>query len=358
MRFERAARNPSAARLFRPGLLASCGLAVLLVGVVALAVGAGPGEDEAARRDKLNSLSVTEKEELRRKRERFERLDDAEKERLRRLHARLVDSPNRRRLHEVMLRYHEWLKTLSAEQRADLLRLPPEEKIDEIRRLMQQQRSQRFREFVNTPLAPEDVRAIFIWLDQYLARHEEALIDMLSEDFQPRVRRIESPQMRRRMLGMALSKLTEKDDLPLPTDEDLQRLSDQLSPQAREALAEVPNEQKVKLVHQWVRAAVASRLTPHVSNERLLSFYREQRDKLDAKERERLEGLPREQFYQEIRRLYFKHRGPWRHRRDGDRGRPRFHFPRDRDRGSRDGRPHQPGETREERRAPGDEDPS
>jgi len=307
---------PSKASLAMMAGFAGLGLVVLLV----VASSGAEGEQQAARRLRLEDLSLTEQEELRRKQELFNKLDETEQQRMRELHAAISASSNSQRLRDVMLQYHQWLKSLTGKQRADLLKLPPEERIEEINRLMEEQRERRFRDLVRTPLAPEDVRAIFGWLNHYASTHKDELLAMLPEQMRERISRPDVPPvMKVRMLLMALGHRRPNASLPSPTDEDLQKLRDSLSDEAKAALAEVPSRaQKLQLVRQWVKAAVASRMAPQLSRERLLAFYREYRQRTPDKQRvEELDSLPPDEFYEEVRKLYFRNRGHWRSRHEG-----------------------------------------
>lgn len=268
-------------------------------------------------REHLANLSATEKEELRRKREQFEQLADAEKDRLREMHSAITSSPDRARLEATLLQYHEWLKSLPGKERSDLLQLPEEEKIAEIKRLMQEQRSLEFRKFVAKPPEPNDIRAIFEWFDSYVEAHEGELLAMLPEPMQTRVRQITIASVRRKMLALAAHQSNPEGRFPAPTEDDLRKLNERLSPHARETLARAANpEAKLKLVQGWLHAAMASRLVqPQVSEERLMSYYREQREALsrqDPRKIEQLEALPPEEFYREVRDIYYRQRGAWR----------------------------------------------
>ncbi len=333
-----AANSRTLRRLFTLGLA-----------LFALVVAAAPGHDAdeyAQRLERLENPAL--KEELRRKLETFDRLDQAEQDRLRDLHANLEASPDRARLEGVMLQYHEWLTTLTDKERADLLQLPAQKKVAEIRRLMQQQRQQEFQKLVETKLAPEDVKAIFGWLDYYVASHEQELLATLSDSMRQRLSQPNVPDvMRRRGLLMAMGSRTPGAPLPAPTEDDLAKLTGSLSEQARAAVDGVPSgEQKLELVRQWVRAAFASRFMPPVSEERLTRYYRDHQDELDPQKREELESLPPEQFFAAMRRMYAQeHRGRWGHRGEGDhRGRGPW------DRDHRDDRPRGEGDDHGPRR--------
>ena len=83
----------------------------------------------AERRQQIESLSADQKEELRVKFAKFEALSSDEQEQLRRLHEQLDSDPQGNQLRRTLARYHEWLKSLSPSDRADLLVLPPTERL-------------------------------------------------------------------------------------------------------------------------------------------------------------------------------------------------------------------------------------
>ena len=95
--------------------------------------------------------------------------------------------------------------------------------------------------------------------------------------------------------------------LPAPHHDEIQQLAQRLSPRPRKAILSLRESgQRMKLLQQWVRASVASRLTlPQVSDEEIQDFYAHQ---LTREQRARLESLPRERLHQELRRMYFQQR--------------------------------------------------
>ena len=356
--------------------IAVCSLTTSLLATfgIVLMLSSTSGADEEATKSRLESLSVTEREELRRKSEDFAKLDQSEQDRMRQLHVAINSSEDSAQLQSVMLNYHEWLKTLAANQRSELLKLPADERIDQIKQLMEEQRQQRFRDLVRTQLPAEDVRAIFGWLDQYSLNHQDELLELLPETSRQRIQQSRaSPSMQRKMMMMALGSRGDEVQLPAPTDEEFEKLNETLSGNAQKALAELPSRaEKMKLVREWVRAGVASRMTPQISRERLMEFYREYRERTTDKKRvEELDSLPPEKFYEEVTKMYFRSRGHWRHWRDGDhRGGPRGGWDgrdrdgRDRDRNGdgrgRDGQrgPDSRGPNDDRRRPPGGDRPN
>ena len=66
-------------------------------------------------------MSSDERNDLREKYDKFEALSPDEQDQLRRLHEQLESDPQGDKLRRLLLRYHEWLKTLTPGERADLL---------------------------------------------------------------------------------------------------------------------------------------------------------------------------------------------------------------------------------------------
>ena len=93
----------------------------------------------------VNQLNPADRHHLRQKRSRFEALDRSEQRRLRDFHRGICDSPSGSDLYAVLHRYREWLATIPDAQRADLLELPSDQRIDEIRKIRQTQQASSFR---------------------------------------------------------------------------------------------------------------------------------------------------------------------------------------------------------------------
>jgi hypothetical protein len=229
-----------------------------------------------------------------------------------------------------MVRYNEWLKTLTSAQRAELLSLSGEQRIERIKQIQQQQEAQHFRGLVASKVSQDDLRKIREWLEDFVERNEQQLLDALPAEFRQPQHVIADDQRRRGMLMFSLTRRVPGQAGPLPTQEDIRELEKQLSPDARQTLQSVRDAaQKEKIVQEWTRAAFFARRMTHVSDEQLQQFFRE---RLDPQQQAELESLPKDQLNRELRRRYSmdRFRGP-----PGD-GRPPFHgWPREDRDGSR-----------------------
>ena len=270
----------------------------------------GVTESTGDRRRRLKEMSATEQQELRQEQARLQRLGEAEQRRLRGLSSQLASAPDGNRLHQIMLRYSAWLRTLNASQRSALLRLPAEKRVAEIKALREQQERQRFQEMFDYRLQPNDQQTLLAWVTRLIARDEDRVLQRLLPAQRDRLGRIED-QTRRHAMMAAMYRLRVGSDLRLfellkPTSDDLEQLATSLSARAREMLDEPRSaQQREHLLQSWVRAAIESRVRPQISKDELLRFGKEQ---LTVEQRERLVSLPRERMRMELQRLYLQHR--------------------------------------------------
>lgn len=320
---------------FRRSIAAS-----LLILAALNTLGAGQ-DDSSGQRQRLENLPAAKRQELERKRKRFHSLPPEEQQRLRKLHADLTAAEDAQRLEEIMQRYADWLRTLTPGQRAELLSMPAEARLEQIKLLLQQQEAWRMRNYVPPELTDEDLSVIVAWAEDLVVRREDKIVEALFQQ-RPQLReRFDSfdASRRRDMLIYFASRPGLPRDLLRPEDEDVERLQAKLSAAAQQQLAKAQEGNRQRdLAHWWMRAAMISRrFTPEVPREELQPFYAQ----LDARLREYLESLPAERMQSELTRLYLynvfapqieSERFPfWRwgegSRGRGTRGRPGEHSP-------------------------------
>ena len=262
----------------------------------------------------LDRLNSRQHEEIRRKRERFKRLKSDEQERLRKLHQDLVDDPQGERLYQVLVRYQQWLKTLSSSQRAELAELSTADRLERIRRFRQVQEQRRFVELSDeSRFNADDASVVIQWLGTYLENHADELIRQVpSSRFRGFLAGQSDPHRRRRMLGHAVVRFGDQMDLPEPSPQEFEQLAQNLSRNLATELRGVKDSAtKSELVRGWLHARMLSAaVLPDVSQEELIAFYT---DELPSEERERLERLPADEMRMEIKRIYYrtKYRQHW-----------------------------------------------
>lgn len=279
-----------------------------------LLVGVGFGGNIAAAdpptREDIKNMSAEEKAALLQKKERFDQLPVEEQNRLRQLNTAITASPQGPQLLVTLDRYEEWLKTLTSKQRADLLSLKADERIERIKELMQEQERSRLRELGGRQLPVEDVDAIFSWLEEYMKTHEDKYLERVpGEDFRKKLREMDEVS-RRRSLMRGIIMRGPRSDSPMPMKEDFVRLLPTLTPATRAALesAKTPEEQQ-QVARQWIFSAMISKVLPPPSEEDLQKIFKD----LKPDERERLERKSAEEIKRELTwRYHWRGREGWR----------------------------------------------
>ncbi|WP_425613839.1 hypothetical protein NA78x_003683 [Anatilimnocola sp. NA78] len=278
-----------------PSSLCRFVLGCLLVASCAT-LGSNPAQAEPRTRDDLLNLSPEEKNSLLQKKERFEAMSAEEQERLRKLNAEIVTANNSQQLLTTLDRYHEWLKTLTTKQRADLLELSGDEQIERIKELKRQQEHSRLRDLGGRQLPEGDIDAIFTWLEEFMKQHEDQYLEKLPKEFADRLRS-QDEAARRRSLMRGIIMRGPRSDFPMPIREDLERLLPALSKVTRDSFESFKTpEEKQQLARQWIFNAMASKVLPQVSDDDLRKIFKE----LPPDQQERLERKTPEEMKREL----------------------------------------------------------
>lgn len=259
---------------------------------------------QAARLQRLKSMSALEKDRLKANQERFASLPVEQQEQIRQLEERLESDPRGTELRDVMLRYYEWMRSLSSAERAALNSLPEAERIAKIRTMLQEQESERLRELAKESLTPEDVEQVKAWLLDLFQRRKPELLRELPPHVREKLTESNDP----RHLMHFVNHLRDRDRTKPPPlldelqagPEDRERLLGKLSNQAREVYRQAGgDEEKQRMIFQhWF--FIAFRPRPP-SPEDLQEFF----TRLPPEERDRLENLPPDQMRAEVARKYF-----------------------------------------------------
>jgi hypothetical protein len=287
----------------------AAGLATLLI--VGLAVVAW-ADSPAERAEKLAKLSVEEKEELLRKKERFDDLKPEEQDRLRKLHESLESKPDAEQLSTVMKNYANWLKGLQPTQRSEVLSMPADARIEAIKKIVGEQEKQRFLDFAQLFLPPEDQAQIHQWLDDFVATNEKEIMDAFQYDERRRFREIKDDRARRKALILRIG-YRRPDSIPFPSQEEIEQMTTKLTETTRKEL-EKPSteEERSERARRLVYAAIGSIAIPPASEEELRKFYAT----MPADKRAELEKLDDGHLQRELRKRYrmekFREQAGWR----------------------------------------------
>ena len=309
-----------------------CVLVVLAVFALQARV-AGAEETDVARRERIGAMTPAEKDRLRRRQERFATLPDDEKQRLRQFHKQLENDPQAEQMRAVMRRYHQWLETLSPFERAELLELPPPQRLDRVKKLVERQAKIAARQ-----PNPRDIMGLMRWTVWYAAEHKMELMRDLPESARAPLAKA-PPLARGRVVFWAvwqpwIGKGPPK--RPMPTEAELAALRAELTDQTRKLLESKPVDQQWDWIVGYVRHAMHHRAKglggdeafPEAMEEELDRFFAEE---LTPEQQDRLLQLPGNEMQRELRKLYItrqnlpdppRRRPPMRDMRPGRRGGP------------------------------------
>lgn len=267
-------------------------------------------ESLTQRRSRINQLLPSEKNEIKTKSVRYYDLASEEQRRLRNFHRLISEHPKSAELTAVMQAYINWLQTLSVTERADLLAISLSDRVQQIRLIQEKQRENRF---YSKGLEFSDRQKLLNWLDNYLLKHESTLIALLPPRIQQKLHEIEEIHRRRPFLMMGLRRAKELKQIPELTEQDIQRLQEFLSDDARVHLDNLKSdEERKKLMLRWIKGELTKRTMesrhphampmPHRPSQGMLSKFLEE---LPLEERRRLEDLKQEDFRRELMEMYY-----------------------------------------------------
>lgn len=316
-----------------------------LLGLCAVAVWPGTlraEESLAQRRARIEQMDPAAKAQLLRQLESFRTMTPQQQARLRSLHQQLDGDPQAEQLRQVMRRYHEWLKTLKPYQKAELADLPPRERVERIKRILQDQarreskrmagldpaRIERYKRLLQEQvpkagkrLAAEDVEGLWRWLEQYAASKESQLLEDLPaarrQEVRQQLQKIIDPSRRREMLTFLwVQGQLSNPGQPLDfSAAELEGLCTKLSAATQERLRSLPEAERRRTLTAWVRLILLHHAASHfrgrapgqVSQEELADFLEHQ---LSPEVRDRLLGLAPEEMQRELWALYWRSKLP------------------------------------------------
>jgi hypothetical protein len=260
-----------------------------------------PADDAPAQvQQELERMSEVDKTALLQKKRRFDDLPAGEQDRLRKLHDELLADPDQPELQRVLERYSNWLRTLAPRERAEVISLPADKRIEKISELMRAQDAKRFRMMASGfMLDSHDLTVVHDWFDKFIDDHAQEILKTLPDELFGKLKKDYEPErdrgiLRRLYLGPA------PPNLPRPSHDDEAQLQTQVSKEARDMLTKVSAEERSQVIQRWMGAAVFSRMRTNPSSEELQAF----QESLTESERIRLESLPRDRMYRELRYMY------------------------------------------------------
>jgi hypothetical protein len=295
-------------------LLSLCASAGFMMFVALITALPAHGADEMAqRRLQVARMTPTEQQELLRKQEQFLALPPEQQDRFRALQAAIDADPHADRLRTVLKEYHEWLKTLSPGERAELSELPPEQRVQRIKQIKERQHAARVQAQRAEVLTSRDMRAILHWTEEFLWQHKDRVLKEVSSSWRKKIEKEDQQKQRRALLLVASfsSRRGGSHPMTLVKQEDIEALAAKLSEPAQQELKAASElaEQR-KIVGGWIGASMQRlepwqgrrKLPPPVEDE-LAQFFEQD---LRPQQRERLLKMPNDQMREELRRMYFE----------------------------------------------------
>ncbi len=249
------------------------------------------GKSSMSNSRRIAEMSGNELAELLNRQRRFEDMPFQKQERLREMHGQWLAHPRRDELQATMKRYYEWLKSLNAEERADIKSLSGDERLARVREIRQQQAEEIFGIAGETRLPKKDVSILFDWTRELLTNRRDAIIELYRQrggrGDERRGRGLEQTNQTS-LLFFALNRVDPDSVAGLITPNDIAQLRQRLSPEAVAIIDDQQGESdRQKLVYRWVMSATSAQLNPSIPDRELMDFYdtkmtTEQRKHVDA----------------------------------------------------------------------------
>jgi hypothetical protein len=282
------------------------------------------------RRVRVAQMSQGEKHALAANQQRFAALEPPQQDRLRTFHQQLIQDDQRDELATTLDAFYHWYKQLAPEQRAQLRGRADEQRLAYIDDLLAQQEQQRRLE-----VARQDAQAAVRWLQDLALRHREQLTRELPAAERRMLEQVDQTAQQQRLMRLLWQRWRQGSipQTPPLTDQDITRLKESLSPEARQVLEEAPDARTalrnlvdylpIKLQRSMVAGRQHGRqgsgqsgaqrmfsaavdtafMQPAVSEEQLMRFFRE---RLEPEQQERLKRLPPDQFLRVLRQEYYR----------------------------------------------------
>ncbi len=260
-----------------------------------------------AERERVEKMNDAEKAELLRKFKQFNGLDAAEQAKLRKLNEEIEKDPEAKDLTSVMDGYSKWLETLPAYERAELQSMPPKERVEWIKKRLQEENER----WQPHGLAAKDVESLRVWLRGYAEKKKEAFAEKLTKEQRDRIESGIKAEFRSTVIASLA--LWSKGGNPFGdlSEAEIAEVECKLSAEAREQLKGKNAGEKKKIVREWLgpiffQQFVARRdFHSAFDEDQLAKFF----EKLPEDQRNRLLNLPVDQMQRQLFQMYVRQEG-------------------------------------------------
>lgn len=279
----------------------------------ALSTPAQGDENAERRRARIEQMPPEAKEQLRRHQDRLAAMDPAEQARLRQLARDIDQDPQSAQLRGIAPNYHQWVSRQPAEVREELMELPPAERLERVKKILDAQRAEG-----TWRLPDKDADALRDWIRQYAEKNEKQIADdlraaasregLLKEGGLNRLLQNVGGAPRSQWLQwLAMARWREvaraTGGPPLSPDE-LAELRGKLSVESRQLLEGQTPAEQWQVLHFWIWQLISQHFTGggKVSgDDQLLYFFEHE---LTDAEREKLYSLPPDEMQKKLTEMY------------------------------------------------------
>lgn len=262
----------------------------------------GERETHQQRRHRLETMTPEQKGTILERKQRFEARSVDEQRQLRKLAEEIAADPQGDKLQQLLTNYHEWLKSLGAKDQSEVLSAPADQRIAIIKKVQTRQAAQRLKS-IALDLSSQDVNAISVWLEMYVANHQQEFAQLTPPQFKAALDKLPSHERIARHVFGIYWRLGRKELLPEPTDQELDTLVSVLSAKAQVVLEEAEShEQKWQYAQELIHQVQQSKRYPRLSDEDLRKFAAT----LKPEQREALENKTADEMKSALRDLYYR----------------------------------------------------
>ncbi|HEY6563821.1 MAG TPA: hypothetical protein VIY86_04955 [Pirellulaceae bacterium] len=214
-----------------------------------LALGLASSPEQIRRA--LSDLTSDDLDALQIRAERFQRLSREKQGVVRDLHQQLLGQPDCRKLLRKLQEYYDWLSTLSAQDRDELVELTATDRLVRMERLMATQTAWR-REAFWQQVTGADHAQFRAWMHHYLEDHRDEIVALLPPELQRRARNAQDNRPGRPNRPMLVMLLLQQTSLvtrfPEPTEEELGQLLMALSTPLKRELSRLIEDRGPQVV--------------------------------------------------------------------------------------------------------------
>lgn len=268
------------------------------------------------RKLRLKQMQPRQLESLKRNKEKFDQLPPSRREEIAAFDRQLMQQENKTQLFKTMIAYYDWLKSLGATERIEVLdEVDIDRRIEMIARIVDRNSLREFGKAGATMLPAADAEPFFKWYQGFLKQQKSKIVQSANglylKIFRAQSGGEDPPAHRfRRFQRSSLSQKIgfmfqweERLMKNLVDEDDVHDLRNQLSLEANEILdSNDSQEDQMSLIVSWIDAANQAKF--NIDPQRLKEFY----DSLPKTQRDELDSLSPSDWKDQLREIYRKKR--------------------------------------------------